>query len=177
VDHARGLLGAARRAERASKQAGDRCAGARRRRVGISQHRLEQTADDRERNPPLKLMRPRTQDSNPKARRGDRRIIKQPRLADPGRALDQHHRPSPGRRPRQRDTQLATLDLALEEARARIVVGHSETVPARRLAMPVLGTGRRRRSSDLSGQVGRRNYADANEAAAAAPFEARERID
>ena len=177
MDHARGLLGAARRAERAPKHAGDRCPGARRRGVGLRQHRLEQTADDRERDPPLELMRPRTRDTDAKPRRGGRRVVKQLRLADPGRTLDEHHRPPPARRPRQRDTQLATLDLALKQARAGIVVSHSETVPARRPAMQVLDTGRRSRSSDLNGQVGRRNYADANEAAAPSSFEARERID
>jgi len=74
-------------------------------------------------------VRPRAEGEDAEPSRGGRRVVEQPRLADAGRALDEHDRPAPLRRPRQRIVQLRALGLALEQAQTGLTASHAETLP------------------------------------------------
>lgn len=77
--------------------------------VGAGDRRLQQTAHDAIGNELLESVCPRTGDNDAQTRGGDRRVVKQPRLADAGRPLDEHDSPAPARRAGERSAQLRAI--------------------------------------------------------------------
>ena len=95
---------------------GGRGAGQRRR---VGDHALEQLADDAERELALELARARVEHERAVGARAAAELGEQARLADPGRALDQHRAALPHRRLGEQRVQQRDLAVALDERRGR----------------------------------------------------------
>ena len=147
VPRVAGIAGGRTRARRHAgrrRRSGDHVRGQRRRSrqpafalvgVGLEQRALEELADDPEREPLLELGRPRAQHADAEVRGPDASHFEEPRLPDPGRALDQQHSPGAPRHGPQRGADVLDLVLAFEQ-RCRLGRGGRVHAPVDRKRRP-----------------------------------------